>query len=170
MRAQEGKMKTYHKNPRTLTEKQFKLLKANLEELGDLSGIVHDINSDEIISGNQRSTIFDINKCEISLVKVYDQPTKTGTIAEGFVTYDGERYAYRRVSWTAEQCEKANVTANRRGGSWDFDILANSFDVEQLQAWGFEPWEFGLPEENEEETAGEGEEKKTVCPKCGHEF
>jgi len=51
-------MNKYHKNPRMLTEKQFKLLERDLKELGDLSGIVHDINSNEIISGNQRVSVF----------------------------------------------------------------------------------------------------------------
>jgi len=31
-------MNKYHKNPRMLTEKQFKLLERDLKELGDLSG------------------------------------------------------------------------------------------------------------------------------------
>lgn len=51
-------MKQYGKNPRKITKKQLEQLKANIEELGDLSGIVHDLNSDEIISGNQRSKVF----------------------------------------------------------------------------------------------------------------
>lgn len=58
-------MKEYHKNPRKISADQLEQLKANIEELGDLSGIVHDLNSDEIISGNQRSKIIDINNCEI---------------------------------------------------------------------------------------------------------
>ena len=45
-------MKEYHKNPRKITPKQLEQLKANIQELGDLSGIVHDLNTDEIITGN----------------------------------------------------------------------------------------------------------------------
>ena len=47
-------MKQYHKNPRKITDAQKKALERDLKELGDLSGIVHDVNSDEIIGGNQR--------------------------------------------------------------------------------------------------------------------
>ena len=61
-------MKTYHKNPRTIKDKQFADLRAWLLELGDLSGMVHDLNSDEIIGGNQRGRVFDVNECEIDLV------------------------------------------------------------------------------------------------------
>jgi len=136
-------MKKYHKNPRILNEKQAALLKKTLIELGDLSGIVHDVNSDEIIGGNQRSDIFDINKCKIEIVKKYPKPTKTGTIAEGYVLWNDERYTYRRVKWTPKQCEKANVIANRAGGTWDFEILSQKFETSDLIEWGFEEWEFG---------------------------
>ena len=48
-------MKLYHKNPRQITKKQYSDLETWLRELGDLSGIVHDLNSDEIIGGNQEA-------------------------------------------------------------------------------------------------------------------
>ena len=49
-----GRMKHYHKNPRTITKKQFADLQDSLRKFGDLSGIVHNLNTDEIIGGNQR--------------------------------------------------------------------------------------------------------------------
>lgn len=39
-------MKEYNKNPRKITPKQLEQLKANIQELGDLSGIVHDLNTE----------------------------------------------------------------------------------------------------------------------------
>jgi site-specific DNA-methyltransferase (adenine-specific) len=131
-------LKKYHKNPRTLTEKQFNLLQRDLKELGDISGIIHDIDTDEIIGGNQRSEVFDINNCEIEIAKEYKRPTKTGTIAEGFIIWEGEKYSYRKVKWTEKQCEKANIVANKAGGNWDFDVLANDFEVDDLLDWGFD--------------------------------
>ena len=130
-------MNKYHKNPRVLTEKQFKLLERDLKELGDLSGIVHDINSNEIISGNQRVSVFTPSDNDIEIIEEFDPPTKTGTIATGWIKYNGERYSYRRVKWTPEKCEKANIVANKAGGSWDWDILANEFDFDSLKDWGF---------------------------------
>ena len=161
-------MKKYHKNPRALTKKQFELLKRDLQELGDLSGIVHDINSDEIISGNQRSEIFDINMCKMEIIKEYETPTRTGTIAEGFVYYNDERFTYRKVDWTPEQCEKANVVANKAGGSWDMDILANMFDMENLMDWGFSEKElleldFGIDKDGLTEDDNIPEDVETVC-------
>lgn len=137
-------MKPYHKNPRQITSKQLSQLRDTLRELGDLSGIVHDVNSDEIIGGNQRGRVFDVNKCEVVLEHSFDEPDEQGTIALGYVVWEGKRYGYRAVSWTAEQCEKANIVANKAGGSWDFDVLANEFDVDDLLSWGFEAFELSI--------------------------
>ena len=67
-------MKFYHKNPRQITGKQYGDLEKWLLEFGDLSGIVHDLNSDEIISGNQRGRVFDIDECEIVKAQEFDEP------------------------------------------------------------------------------------------------
>ena len=130
-------MKLYHKNPRQITERQYKLLAGSLDELGDLSGIVHDLNTDEIISGNQRSRVFDIYDCEI-VVEYEQEPDRQGTVGLGYVVWQGNRYTYRQVRWTAKQCAMANIKANRLGGEWNFDTLANEFDLGDLLEWGFE--------------------------------
>lgn len=149
--------KEYHKNPRKITEKQFIQLKKNLLELGDLSGIVHDINTGEIIGGNQRSKVIDIENCEIVIVEQYDEPTATGTVAIGYVVWEGEKLNYRRVDWDEKQCEKANITANKLGGTWDFDILSNEFDfVDLVEEYGFEEWELvGKDEPEKDDQNGE---------------
>ena len=134
-------MKPYHKNPRRINKKQFEQLKENLLYLGDLSGIVHDLNSNEIIGGNQRSSVFDVSKCDVEIVHQYDYPDEQGTIAHGFIIWKDKRYTYRQVRWTPKQCEQANITANRLGGEWDFDELAN-WDMSDLLTWGFEESDF----------------------------
>ena len=50
-------MKLATGNPRTITDKQLSDLGNWLEEL-DLSGIVHDLESDEVVGGNQRVELF----------------------------------------------------------------------------------------------------------------
>ncbi|GAB4493330.1 MAG: hypothetical protein OHK0045_22610 [Raineya sp.] len=151
------KPKSYHKNPRQITEKQFNNLKQWLAELGDLSGIVHDLNSNELIGGNQRSRVMMQDKHEIVLTEIYKKPTNTGTVALGYVLWNGEKYNYRQVRWTPEQCEKANIIANKAGGTWDIDILANKFDLQSLSSWGFESWELHFA--NEEQDNQEEQEK-----------
>jgi DNA modification methylase len=48
------------------------------------------------------------------------------------------------VRWDERQAEKANIVANKAGGGWDFDTLANEFDTTDLLEWGFEPFELGI--------------------------
>ena len=130
-------MKLYHKNPRTISKKQYSQLEEWLRELGDLSGIVHDLNTDEIIGGNQRSRVFDVDKCKVEITQQLDAPDEQGTVALGFIVWEGKRYSYRQVRWTDKQCEKANVVANKAGGDWEWDTLANNFDMGDLLEWGF---------------------------------
>jgi len=154
-------MQPYSKNPRQITHKQMDDLKKTLAELGDLSGIVHDLNSDQIIGGNQRSRAMDVNTCEIELTHTAQEPDEQGTVALGFIVWQGKRYAYRRVRWTQKQCERANIIANKAGGSWDYDVLANEFDLIDLFDWGFEHRELSMVPEfdgnSEWRMLGEGE-------------
>ena len=168
--------KQYHKNPRQITTKQMTMLAHDLAELGDLSGIVHDLNTDEIIGGNQRSKVFRLEECTIELTTELEAPDEQGTVGLGFVIWQGKRYAYRAVRWNAKTAEKANIVANKAGGTWDFDVLANEFEIDDLLDWGFEPFELGiddspLPEEfpeYDENVAGDVE--FITCPHCGEEF
>ena len=131
-------MKEYHKNPRRITPKQLEQLKANIQELGDLSGIVHDLNTDEIISGNQRSKVIDINKCEVVITEKYDTPNQQGTVAWGYVIFEEQKLNYRQVRWDERQREKANITANALGGDWDYNILKQEFRFSDLMEWGLD--------------------------------
>lgn len=130
-------MKNYTKNPRTITAQQLEDLESFLRELGDLSGIVHDLSSDQIIGGNQRSKVFDINHCEIVIEHRNKKPDSQGTVALGYVIWKGKRYSYRAVRWTKKQCEKANIVANKAGGDWDEDLLKKYFKTNDLSQWGF---------------------------------
>ena len=134
-------LKLYHKNPRVITEKQFKDLRQTLPELGDLGGIVHDLNSDEVIGGNQRVRAMGLIGVEPVIVERYDPPNEQGTVAVGYYEVNGEQFKYRAVRWTPEQSEKANIIANKAGGMWDFDMLANDFEMSDLLQWGFEEGE-----------------------------
>lgn len=129
--------KEYHKNPRKITKRQFELLNDSLDEFGDLSGVILNTRTQEFIGGNQRSKIFQQKGAELEITQRYETPTKTGTVAQGFILVDGEKYSYREVDWDKRKEESANIRANKIGGSFDFDILANQFDVEILTESGF---------------------------------
>lgn len=124
----------FHKNPRIWTQSDKDKLLQNLQELGDISGVVHDLNSNEVPCGNFRSDIIDINSCKIEIVKQLLEPDAQGTVALGFIVWNGQRLNYRQVRWTSEQCDKACLTANSLGGDWDFEgLMSGNWDSELLQ-------------------------------------
>ena len=129
-------IKTYHKNPRTRDPEDRKALESNMRELGDLGGIIIDVNSGELIGGNFRSEIMDLKAEDVSITDKYEEPTETGTIAWGYVEFEGDRFQVSLVDWTPEQCERANITANSMGGDWDKDILKAEWDRDQIEEWG----------------------------------
>ena len=169
-------MQQYSKNPRKISEAQLEQLKQNIQELGDLSGIVHCLNTDEIISGNQRSKVININECEIEIVKQYDEPNEQGTIALGFVIFENQRLNYRQVRWNEKQREKACITANALGGEFDYKILQSEFDTELLKGWGIEDIDnhrlLDMDNFFNEEKAEVKEKRKKIvtCPHCGKEI
>lgn len=48
------------------------------------------------------------------------------------------------MNWDAKKTDRANILANKVGGFWDNDILANEFDIEDLKLSGFEDFELGF--------------------------
>jgi hypothetical protein len=131
-------VKHYHKNPRTLTSQASKKLRETMKEFGDLSGIIHNIETDEIIGGNQRTEVGDLlNKRPVILEK-FEKPLADGTVALGYLDYNGRRFNYRAVKWDEAKAEKANIIANMSSGKWDWDMLANSFSSELLVDLGFD--------------------------------
>lgn len=139
-------IKGSHKNPRKITEKMFTLLGETIKEYGDLSGIVVNIKTNEVVGGNQRTAFFKQHEkeCSISVIERFKTPTPQGTVATGYVTFQGEKFAYREVDWDEKKVDRANIIANKVGGFWDNDMLANEFDIEDLKMAGFEDFELGF--------------------------
>jgi hypothetical protein len=90
-------VKPYHKNPRTITKARHARLTDTLARLGDLGGIVHNLTTDEVVGGNQRMTVFQQGTPEITLT--LPEPDEQGTVAHGFIVWQGKRFAYRQVRW-----------------------------------------------------------------------
>lgn len=115
-------------NPRILTEKQHAEIKTSLSKFGFVDPIIVNTNPDRmnvIIGGHQR-------------VKVWaGMGRKTVPAVELDLTLDQER--------------ELNIRLNKNTGAFDFDILANEFEIEDLLNFGFEEWEFGIGKADEEE-------------------
>lgn len=74
------------------------------------------------------------------------------------------------VDWSEEKQKEFIIKDNVSGGEWDWDVLANEWEVDQLNEWGLD---LELPsfEPASEDDQGKLDEKKKVeCPECGHEF
>lgn len=142
-------IEAYHANPRKITEKMFNLLGDTIREYGDLSGVVVNVKTDEVIGGNQRTAFFKQHSSEVSIhiENRLEKPTEQGTVATGYIEYKGERFSYREVEWDEKKTARANIIANKVGGFWDNDVLANQFDVEDLKMAGFEEFELGFSNE-----------------------
>jgi hypothetical protein len=74
---------------------------------------------------------------------------------------------------TPGQQKRFIIADNIPFGDWDWEALANEWDVEELQDWGMQIPNVGRAGEKEKE-AEESEEKTEAelvqCPNCKHEF
>ena len=118
-------------NPRQLTKEQHKHLKDSIQRFGLVDPIIVNKNKDRknvIIGGHQRVRI-------AKELKMEDIP-----VLELDLTYDREK--------------ELNIRLNKNMGEWDYDILANMFDIDELLDIGFSEKEFNkmlnIPDEKEE--------------------
>ena len=76
---------------------------------------------------------------------------------------------------TKKDAEEYLIRSNKNTGSWDWDILANIFDSDDLLEWGFTKLELGI--DDIDYVAGHGEkeideniETENECPNCGYKW
>lgn len=135
-------LKPNKKNPRRITQEQKDSLKRSLDEFGDLGGIVFNEQTKNLVGGHQRRDV--LQSATIKIVNKYDPPTKTGTIADGFATIDGEKFSYRIVDWDKKKEMEALISANKNQGSWDQDLL--KLAIADIPGINLELAGFSIPE------------------------
>lgn len=176
-------LKPNPKNPRDITGEKLEALKRTIAKFGDLSGIVYNRQTENLVGGHQRVKSFPDS--EVKIEKKYTKPTKTGTVAEGYVVINGERFNYREVDWDEITEKAANIAANKGAGEWNLELLSEW--MRDLDSFGFD-LDLTLFDSNElgdllvptvnpnfqpgsEGEQGKLDEKKRVeCPECGHRF
>lgn len=136
-----SELKDHPKNPRQLTHTQAQHLTDCMETFGIIDKII--INTDNtIIGGHARKKC--IKKMGIKEVECYVPEREL----------------------TEREVDELNIRLNKNTGDFDFDILANSWEIEDLLSWGFEEKDFiGYIEDMEPEEEKKKKEKR--CPKCG---
>lgn len=121
-------------NPRKISDKQLELLNKSMKEYGDLSGIVFNVATGNIIGGHQRTKLLNPE----AIIQKEDCQDETGTTAIGYVITSEGKFSYREVNWTEQKEKAANIAANKGGGEWDFtklkdlmeDLDDGQFDLE----------------------------------------
>lgn len=115
-------------NPRKLTDKQYQDLKKSLKKF-DLAEIPV-INKDgTLLAGHQRVKI---------LLELYGQDHTIDV-----------RIPNKKLA--IQECKEYNIRSNKNTGEWDFDMLADMFEIDELKEWGFEDWELRFDEEEEKD-------------------
>jgi hypothetical protein len=125
-------------NPRKISQERLALLKRQQAEFGDLSGFVHNVRTGELVCGHQR--LKNIGEHEVHIEKSYSAPTAAGTVAEGWIEYAGERFAFRQVDWSEDKARKAMLAANNSAGEWETGSLADLIEQispDELDLTGF---------------------------------
>lgn len=120
-------------NPRWQSPEKAKALARALYEFGDLGGIVENVRTGELVGGHQRVAAFRGDpEGRVEITETLETPDRVGTVAYGFAYAMGTRFAFRRVSWSAERARAANVVANspELQGDWSDTIGAT---LEQIK-------------------------------------
>ena len=111
----------YYKNPRSLSDKEFKQLKTSLDKFGMIDKpIVNADSANTIIGGHQRKHVL-----EATGVKEIECWIPDRELSD-------------------KEVEELNIRLNKNTGSWDFDTLANEFQLDDLLDWGFDKGELDL--------------------------
>lgn len=138
-------LKPHPKNPRKLSKHDGDKLKQSITEFGLIDKPI--ITTDDlIIGGHQR----------VAILK------KIGVT-------DVECHVPDRVL-TQKEIDKLCIMMNRVHGEFDFDILANEFEISDLLEAGFTEQELEMPEPVDSVDAPKDSKKLKTCPSCGHEF
>jgi len=119
-------LQPWERNPRQINEKQAERLKESFEDFGQVETIAIGPEN-EIYNGHQRLNV---------LMKQHGGD------------YEIEcRQSDRAL--TEKEREKLTVFLHKgAAGEWDWDILANEFEMDDLLDWGFEKYELGIPGED----------------------
>ena len=106
-----NKLKPATYNPRQISTKQYKDLKASIEKFGLVDPIIINQNGNVVVGGHQRLKICkELKHIEIDCVV---------------------------LDLSKEEERELNIRLNKNTGDFDMDILANEFDIDELTDWGF---------------------------------
>ena len=76
------------------------------------------------------------------------------------------------VDWSEDKQKQFIIKDNVSGGEWDWDVLANEWDAEELEAWGLDVQvnSDNISDNKEIDPEGLLSEYTVECPRCKFEF
>jgi len=132
-------------NPRKINRKAYEALKKSLRdfpEMKQLREIVVDENL-TILGGHQRIyALKDLGYSDVTVKQV--------------------------IGLTESQKREFIIKDNTAAGDWDTDIIANQWDLEELNDWGLP--KFKMPIDEDDPSDNSSQTKEVICPECGCEF
>lgn len=135
-------------NPRKINKKAFEALKKSLKdfpEMKQLRMIVVDEDL-KILGGHQRIyALKELGYTDVEVKQVF--------------------------GLTEKQKREFIIKDNTAAGEWDSDILANEWEMEELESWGLDKFNFGDVDDAPKEPASKDDQSKVhICPNCDFEF
>lgn len=135
-------------NPRKINRKAYEALKKSLQEFPEMKQL-REIVVDEnltILGGHQRIyALKDLGYSDVTVKQV------TGL--------------------SEKQKREFIIKDNTASGDWDTDIIANQWDIEELEGWGVPSFNLGdIKDEPDDPAAKDDESGVHTCPNCGLEF
>jgi hypothetical protein len=118
-----GNLKPADYNPRRISDEKLAALRKSMEEFGDLSGIVVNVASGNLIGDHQRTKCFDPSWP----IRKRKHEDACGTVAVGDIATPWGLWSYREVNWPREKEIAANIAANKHGGEFDDVKLQDLF-------------------------------------------
>ena len=107
-------------NPRKLSEKQFGELRDSLNRFGFVDPVLVNINEEReniIIGGHQRTKVWE--------------------------SMGNDTVPTVELDLTLDQEKELNIRLNKSGGEFDFEMLSEHFEQDDLIDWGFDDVDFG---------------------------
>lgn len=135
-------------NPRKINRKAYEALKKSLKEFPEMKQL-REIVVDEnlvILGGHQRIyALKDLGYTDVTVKQV--------------------------IGLSDKQKREFIIKDNTASGEWDSDIIANQWDIEELQNWGVPNFDFGdIKDEADDPAAKDTKGGTHTCPACGCEF
>lgn len=135
-------------NPRKIQQKAFIALKKSLQEFPEMKKLRMIVVDEDlkILGGHQRIyALKDLGHTDVEVKQVFGLSEK--------------------------QKREFIIKDNTASGEWDSDILANNWEMDELEGWGLTNFNFGDVDKEPKEPASKDDQSKIhVCPNCKFEF